>query len=120
MMGFPRTEVLGLSLTAFSVVLPYIGQFFKGATRVLQANILEGVVQIFPMSPNISNTVKEDLAWGSYTLLRNTNSISVKKSERREKMVLGSGICAREVVMDARHHMLGRLSSILAKEVLNG
>ncbi|KVI10118.1 protein COFACTOR ASSEMBLY OF COMPLEX C SUBUNIT B CCB2, chloroplastic [Cynara cardunculus var. scolymus] len=72
-----RTEVLGLSLTAFSVVLPYIGQFLKGATPVLQASIPEGAEQIFAMSPNISDTVKEDLAWGSYTLLRNTNSISV-------------------------------------------
>ncbi|VFR00523.1 unnamed protein product [Cuscuta campestris] len=35
-------------------------------------------------------------------------------------MVSGSGICARRVVVDARHHMLGRLASILAKEVLNG
>nr|XP_043618891.1 60S ribosomal protein L13a-1 [Erigeron canadensis] len=35
-------------------------------------------------------------------------------------MVNGSGICAKEVVVDARHHMLGRLSSILAKELLNG
>ncbi|KAL4186426.1 hypothetical protein AMTRI_Chr09g33820 [Amborella trichopoda] len=35
-------------------------------------------------------------------------------------MVSGSGICARVVVVDARHHMLGRLASILAKELLNG
>ena len=36
------------------------------------------------------------------------------------KMVSGSGICAKRVVVDARHHMLGRLSSIIAKELLNG
>ncbi|GBG65196.1 hypothetical protein CBR_g49988 [Chara braunii] len=35
-------------------------------------------------------------------------------------MVTGSGVCAKVVVVDARHHMLGRLSSILAKELLNG
>ncbi|KAH7331289.1 hypothetical protein KP509_20G024700 [Ceratopteris richardii] len=35
-------------------------------------------------------------------------------------MVSGSGVCARVVVVDARHHMLGRLASILAKELLNG
>ncbi|WOL04623.1 60S ribosomal protein L13a-4 [Canna indica] len=35
-------------------------------------------------------------------------------------MVSGSGICARRIVVDARHHMLGRLASILAKELLNG
>ncbi|THU49444.1 hypothetical protein C4D60_Mb06t09630 [Musa balbisiana] len=35
-------------------------------------------------------------------------------------MVSGSGLCARRVVVDARHHMLGRLASIVAKELLNG
>ncbi|MED6106115.1 60S ribosomal protein L13a-4 [Stylosanthes scabra] len=35
-------------------------------------------------------------------------------------MVSGSGICASRVVVDARHHMLGRLASIVAKELLNG
>lgn len=35
-------------------------------------------------------------------------------------MVSGSGICAKRVVVDARNHMLGRLASILAKELLNG
>ncbi|GKD59883.1 protein cofactor assembly of complex C subunit B CCB2, chloroplastic [Tanacetum coccineum] len=49
----------------------------QGASPVLQASIPEGAEQIFAMSADISNTIKEDLAWGSYTLLRNTNSISV-------------------------------------------
>ena len=35
-------------------------------------------------------------------------------------MVSGSGVCAKRVVVDARHHMLGRLASIVAKELLNG
>ena len=35
-------------------------------------------------------------------------------------MVSGSGVCAKRIVVDARHHMLGRLSSIIAKELLNG
>jgi large subunit ribosomal protein L13Ae len=34
-------------------------------------------------------------------------------------MVLGSGMCAKRIVVDARHHMLDRLSSIIAKELLN-
>ncbi|XP_076928800.1 protein COFACTOR ASSEMBLY OF COMPLEX C SUBUNIT B CCB2, chloroplastic-like isoform X2 [Bidens hawaiensis] len=72
-----RTEVLGLSLAAFSVTLPYIGQFLKGASPVVKASIPEGAEQIFAMSRDISDTSREDLAWGSYTLLRNTNSISL-------------------------------------------
>jgi hypothetical protein len=38
----------------------------------------------------------------------------------KAKMVSGSGVCAKRVVIDARHHMLGRLASIVAKELLNG
>jgi large subunit ribosomal protein L13Ae len=34
-------------------------------------------------------------------------------------MVSGSGMCAKRIVVDARHHMLGRLSSIITKELLN-
>ena len=43
-----------------------------------------------------------------------------KEIKRERRMVSVSGICAGRVVVDARHHMLGRLASILAKELLNG
>jgi large subunit ribosomal protein L13Ae len=35
-------------------------------------------------------------------------------------MVSGSGVCAKRIMVDARHHMLDRLSSIIVKELLNG
>jgi large subunit ribosomal protein L13Ae len=35
-------------------------------------------------------------------------------------MVSSPGVCAKHIVVDARHHMLGRLPSIIAKELLNG
>jgi hypothetical protein len=34
-------------------------------------------------------------------------------------MVSSSGVCTKRIVVDACHHMLGRLSSIIAKELLN-
>jgi hypothetical protein len=33
--------------------------------------------------------------------------------------VSSSGVCAKRIMVDARHHMLGRLSCIIAKELLN-
>ena len=48
------------------------------------------------------------------------NPWAAEKHRERLKMVSGSGICAKRVVVDARHHMLGRLASIVAKELLNG
>ncbi|XP_028098276.1 protein COFACTOR ASSEMBLY OF COMPLEX C SUBUNIT B CCB2, chloroplastic isoform X6 [Camellia sinensis] len=72
-----RSEALGLSLAGFSIVLPYLGKFLKGATPVDQTTVPESAVQIFVMSQNVTDNVREDLAWGTYVLLRNTNTISV-------------------------------------------
>ncbi|CAN0902694.1 Protein COFACTOR ASSEMBLY OF COMPLEX C SUBUNIT B CCB2, chloroplastic [Linum grandiflorum] len=84
-----RTEALGLSLAAFSVSLPYLGRFLKGATRMEQATLPEGAQQIFVMSPTICDAEKEEFAWGTYILLRNTNSIAVLISMRGELCVRG-------------------------------
>ncbi|KAL3503913.1 hypothetical protein ACH5RR_033754, partial [Cinchona calisaya] len=48
-----------------------------GATPINEKSIPEGAEQIFLMSPKISETLKEDLAWATYALLRKTNTISV-------------------------------------------
>ncbi|XP_062001238.1 protein COFACTOR ASSEMBLY OF COMPLEX C SUBUNIT B CCB2, chloroplastic [Rosa rugosa] len=84
-----RTEALGLSLAGFSIALPYLGKFLKGATPMDQTSIPEGCEQIFMISETTSNTRKEDLAWATYILLRNTNSISVIISVRDELCVRG-------------------------------
>ncbi|KAM7504714.1 hypothetical protein LguiB_003618 [Lonicera macranthoides] len=84
-----RTEVLGLSLAAFSVILPFLGKFLKGATPVNQAIIPEGAEQFFVMSQNISDTMKEDLAWATYILLRNTSTISVLISTQEALCIRG-------------------------------
>lgn len=49
----------------------------QGAATMNQTTLPEGVNQIFVMSENISDVLKEDLAWATYVLLRNTNSIAV-------------------------------------------
>ncbi|KAL5567813.1 hypothetical protein UlMin_024388 [Ulmus minor] len=84
-----RTEALGLSLAGFSIVLPYLGKFLKGATPMDQTTIPEGSEQIFVMSEKVSNAQKEDLAWATYILLRNTNTISVLISIKGELCVRG-------------------------------
>ncbi|KAI4351799.1 hypothetical protein L6164_006115 [Bauhinia variegata] len=76
------TEVLGLCLASFSVALPYLGKFLKGAQPLEQTTLPEGSQQIFVMSPDLMDTQKEDLAWASYILLRNTNAVAVLISVR--------------------------------------
>ena len=49
----------------------------QGATPVDRSSLPEGNKQIFILSQNLSGIQEEDLAWGSYVLLRNTNTMSV-------------------------------------------
>lgn len=49
----------------------------QGAAPVDQTTLPEGIEQIFVMTQNISDILKEDLAWATYILLRNTNTIAV-------------------------------------------
>ncbi|KAK4280394.1 hypothetical protein QN277_012023 [Acacia crassicarpa] len=82
------TEILGLSLASVSIALPYFGKFLKGAQSTYQKAQPDGAEQIFVMSPNLVGIQKEDLAWATYVLLRNTNSIAALISIRGD-------ICAR-------------------------
>lgn len=49
----------------------------QGAAPVDRPSLPQGAEQVFLMSEDISNTQKEDLAWATYVLLRNTNTIAV-------------------------------------------
>jgi hypothetical protein len=54
-----------------------------------------------------------------------STSITFRPIERRcclpgkGAMVSGSGVCTKRIVVDACHHMLSHLSSMIAKELLN-
>ncbi|RLN41376.1 protein COFACTOR ASSEMBLY OF COMPLEX C SUBUNIT B CCB2, chloroplastic [Panicum miliaceum] len=84
-----RSEALGLCLAAFSATLPFLGRFLEvgrglrigvdpmGADAASRVPLPEGSRQVFVMSENMSAAQKEDVAWASYVLLRNTNTTSV-------------------------------------------
>ncbi|CAH8279338.1 unnamed protein product [Arabidopsis lyrata] len=87
-----RSEALGLSLASFSIALPYIGKFLKGSV-VEQRTLPEEGEQIFVISSNIGDSLKEDLAWATYVLLRNTSTIAVLISVQGELCVRGYWNC---------------------------
>ncbi|CAH1418158.1 unnamed protein product [Lactuca virosa] len=76
-----RTELLGLSLAAFSVMLPYIGQFLKGATPVIQANIPEGAEQICSLQKISSNSADKNKITG-FVLLASSISYAYNDKDR--------------------------------------
>ncbi|OAY78897.1 Protein COFACTOR ASSEMBLY OF COMPLEX C SUBUNIT B CCB2, chloroplastic [Ananas comosus] len=85
-MRVQRSEALGLCLAAFSLALPYLGRFLEvgrdcsarnGINSADRQSLPEGSKQIFIMSEELSDTEKEDMAWASYAILRNTNTMSV-------------------------------------------
>ncbi|PAN48852.1 hypothetical protein PAHAL_9G410100 [Panicum hallii] len=49
----------------------------QGADAASRVPLPEGSRQLFVMSENLSAAQKEDVAWASYVLLRNTNTTSV-------------------------------------------
>ncbi|XP_010442731.1 PREDICTED: protein COFACTOR ASSEMBLY OF COMPLEX C SUBUNIT B CCB2, chloroplastic isoform X1 [Camelina sativa] len=87
-----RSEALGISLAAFSIALPYIGKFLKGSV-VEQRTLPEEGEQVFVISSNIGDSLKEDLAWATYVLLRNTSTIAVLISIQGELCVRGYWNC---------------------------
>ncbi|XP_020572856.1 protein COFACTOR ASSEMBLY OF COMPLEX C SUBUNIT B CCB2, chloroplastic isoform X2 [Phalaenopsis equestris] len=84
-----RSEAMGLCLAAFSTTLPYVGKFLKGENPVDRSNLPDGNKQIFIMSENLLDSQREDFAWASYVLLRNTNSMSVLIAVRDAACVRG-------------------------------
>ncbi|GAV87900.1 DUF2930 domain-containing protein, partial [Cephalotus follicularis] len=103
-----RTEALGLSLAAFSIALPYLGKFLKGATPVDQKTIPEDTEQIFVISQSVSDTLKEDLAWATYILLRNTNTTAVLMSIGRHLCVRGYWNAPNDVTEDQVLNWFGK------------
>uniref|UniRef100_A0A0D9XLP6 Protein COFACTOR ASSEMBLY OF COMPLEX C SUBUNIT B CCB2, chloroplastic n=1 Tax=Leersia perrieri TaxID=77586 RepID=A0A0D9XLP6_9ORYZ len=83
-----RSEALGLCLAAFSATLPYLGRFLEGAGAAERVPLPEGSRQVFAMSDNLSAAQKEEMAWASYILLRNTNTTSVL-------IAIGNQLCVR-------------------------
>ncbi|CAH2070274.1 unnamed protein product [Thlaspi arvense] len=83
-----RSEALGLSLAAFSVALPYIGKFLKGSVAEERTLPADGD-QVFVISSDIGDSLKEDLAWATYVLLRNTSTVAVMISVQGELCVRG-------------------------------
>lgn len=72
-----RSEAVGLVLASIAVCLPFAGRLLKGMSVSRPQDFPADCRQVFLMSENLSIDDKEDLAWGSYTLLRNTISMSV-------------------------------------------
>ncbi|XP_062200758.1 protein COFACTOR ASSEMBLY OF COMPLEX C SUBUNIT B CCB2, chloroplastic [Phragmites australis] len=83
-----RSEALGLCLAAFSATLPFLGRFLEGADAAGRVPLPVGSRQVFVMSENLSAAQKEEMAWVSYVLLRNTNTTSVL-------IAIGDVLCIR-------------------------
>ncbi|CAN8252680.1 unnamed protein product [Cochlearia groenlandica] len=91
-----RSEILGSLLAAFSIALPYLGKFLKGS-EAEQRTLPEDGDQVFVMSSEIGDSLKEDLAWATFVLLRNTSTIAVLVSVRGELCVRGYWNCPAQM-----------------------
>ncbi|CAK0734288.1 hypothetical protein CVIRNUC_000410 [Coccomyxa viridis] len=72
-----RTECLGAVLSALCIATPSIGARLRAAKpgRGRAAGAAdEALGQVFQIAPELPDGVRTELAWASYSLLRNTNS----------------------------------------------
>ncbi|XP_009132551.1 protein COFACTOR ASSEMBLY OF COMPLEX C SUBUNIT B CCB2, chloroplastic [Brassica rapa] len=102
-----RSEALGLSLAAFSVALPYFGKFLKGS-EVEKRSLPEEGEQVFVISSSIGDSLKEDLAWATYVLLRNTSTVAVMISIQGELCVRGYWNCPGQMSKAQLHDWFKR------------
>eukprot|EP00250_Pteridium_aquilinum_P011480 c20098_g1_i3 orf=626-1351(-) len=72
-----RSELIGLCNAAISISLPTLGRSLNGGTPINTATSMPKSRQIFTLSNNLLPEEKEDLAWGSYALLKNTKTTSL-------------------------------------------
>lgn len=102
-----RSEALGLSLSAFSIALPYFGKFLKGSEAEKRSLPEEGE-QVFVISSSIGDSLKEDLAWSTYVLLRNTSTVAVMISIQGELCVRGYWNCPGQMSKAQLHDWFKR------------
>lgn len=76
-----RAEVLCAVLAAVCVVVPEIEERLKealpGRGRQGTSASVEGATQGFFLAPSLPDATKQELAWASYSLIKNTNSCGV-------------------------------------------
>lgn len=74
--GEQRSEAVGLVLAASSISLPFIGRQLNGGNKI-QRKLEPGQKQIFCLADGLTDSHKQDLAWVSYNLLRNTSTTAM-------------------------------------------
>ncbi|KAL2614180.1 hypothetical protein R1flu_025872 [Riccia fluitans] len=82
-----RSEAVGLFLAAVSISLPAINRQLNGGKSSSRVDL--GKKQVFALGENLSDAQRQELAWSSYTLLRNTESTACLVSYE------GKVVCAR-------------------------
>ncbi|KAJ7567789.1 hypothetical protein O6H91_01G007000 [Diphasiastrum complanatum] len=72
-----RSEAVGVLLAVVAMSLPFWGSRLKGAKFKQVSKLQSSSKQIFVLEDTMNPSQKEELAWASYALLRNTNIIAV-------------------------------------------
>eukprot|EP00850_Spirogloea_muscicola_P019112 SM000183S04006 [mRNA] locus=s183:280176:283150:- [translate_table: standard] len=72
-----RSEVLGLLLAGLAVATPYLGRRLKRAQGGREALAAQGSNQSFLLAASLSDAERQELAWATYAILRNTTTSGV-------------------------------------------
>jgi hypothetical protein len=99
-----RAEFVILALAVVSVLVPEIEERLKealpGRGRQRLADVVEGAVTGLLLQPSLRDTVKQELAWSSVSLIRNTNSCGVVVVDGGQVVLARGALGAGAVVAD--------------------
>lgn len=112
-----RTELLGLMLAATLVVAPWIEERLleiqPGRGRK-ELGAVEGATNAFLLSPSLGDDRKKELAWASFTLLKNANCCSVLIAGKGSQLLLARGVVSSSVDTKDAKAALAQASQDLA------
>ncbi|KAL3157093.1 hypothetical protein ABBQ38_001339 [Trebouxia sp. C0009 RCD-2024] len=113
-----RSEVLAAVLAALCIASPTIEARLKelepGRGRQAAPQQVQGATSVFAISDAVSDKQKQELAWASYALLRNTNTCGVVVYSAKQAVMARGAIGSAAVSADkgSAQACLERLSNV--------
>ena len=94
------TEVLGMLLTGIGVAAPTVQRRLEDVTpgrgRRAPQELVEGGRNVFAIADTLPDSLKEEIAWASFTILKNSNVCGICLFLER-RMILCRGILGTEI-----------------------
>eukprot|EP00803_Ostreobium_quekettii_P011556 evm.model.scf_418.15 EVM.evm.TU.scf_418.15 scf_418:74193-77266(+) len=116
-----RAEALGVILSSVCIAAPSIENRLKeltpGKGRRASSATVPGTSQAFLLETSIDEQMKQELAWASFALLRNTNSCTVLIWHNGRALVARGALPSKALTEESPEQQLGAITEEIANAV---